>query len=36
MSLATHIELVDAKAEQYCTRCGMQLVQRFTSKEAAV
>jgi archaemetzincin len=36
MSLATHIELVDTKAEQYCTRCGMQLVQRFTSKEATV
>jgi archaemetzincin len=33
MSLATHIELVDAKAEQYCTRCGMQLVQRFASRE---
>ena len=36
MSLATHIELVDAKAEQYCARCGMQLVQRFTSREATV
>jgi archaemetzincin len=36
MSLATHIELVDAKAEQYCTRCGMRLVQRFTLKEATV
>ena len=36
MSLATHIELVDAKAEQYCSRCGMHLVQRFTSKEATV
>jgi archaemetzincin len=33
MSLSTHIELVDAKSEQYCTRCGMQLVQRFTSRE---
>ncbi len=33
MSLATHIELVDAKAEQYCTHCGMQLVQRFASRE---
>jgi len=33
MSLATHIELVDAKAEQYCSRCGMQLVERFTSRE---
>jgi len=29
MSLATHIELVDSKAERYCERCGMQLVQRF-------
>jgi len=36
MSLATHIELVDTKLEQYCTRCGMQLVERFTSKEAMV
>jgi archaemetzincin len=36
MSLATHVELVDAKAERYCTRCGMQLVERFTSKEATV
>lgn len=32
MSLATHIELVDAKAEQYCARCGLRLVQRFTSQ----
>jgi len=31
MSLATHIDLVDAKAEQYCARCGLRLVQRFTS-----
>jgi archaemetzincin len=30
MSLATHIELVDAKAEQYCARCGLQLVERFS------
>ncbi|HEV3512686.1 MAG TPA: archaemetzincin [Candidatus Sulfotelmatobacter sp.] len=29
MSLATHIELVDAKQEQYCARCGLQLVERF-------
>jgi archaemetzincin len=35
MSLATHIELVDAKAEQYCARCGVQLVQRF-SREGGV
>ena len=33
MSLATHIELVDAKAEQYCARCGLQLVHRFASLE---
>jgi archaemetzincin len=32
MSLATHIELVDAKAEQYCSRCGLQLVQRFSQE----
>ena len=31
MSLSTHIELVDAKAEQYCSRCGLQLVEKFTS-----
>ena len=31
MSLATHIELVDGKEEQYCVRCGMCLVQRFAS-----
>jgi archaemetzincin len=30
MSLATHIQLVDSKAERYCERCGMQLVQRFS------
>ena len=35
MSLATHIELVDSKDEQYCTRCGLQLVQRF-SREGGV
>jgi predicted Zn-dependent protease len=29
MSLATHIELVDGKEEQYCVRCGMHLVQRL-------
>jgi archaemetzincin len=31
MSLATHIELVDAKSEEYCSRCGLQLAQRFTA-----
>ncbi|HEV2469211.1 MAG TPA: archaemetzincin [Candidatus Sulfotelmatobacter sp.] len=35
MSLATHIQLVDAKAEQYCARCGSQLVERF-SREGGV
>ena len=29
MSLATHIELVDSKAERYCARCGTRLAQRF-------
>ena len=33
MSLATHIELVDAKAEQYCARCGLHLAQRFAREE---
>jgi archaemetzincin len=36
MSLATHIELVDAKTEQYCSRCGHQLVQRFTAPDGGV
>lgn len=31
MSLATQVEFVDAKDEQYCAHCGLQLVQRFTS-----
>ena len=35
MSLATHIALVDAKAEQYCARCGLRLVQRF-SREGGI
>lgn len=29
MSLSTHIQFVDSKAERYCARCGTQLVQRF-------
>jgi archaemetzincin len=33
MSLATHIGLVDNKAERYCARCGMQLVRRFASED---
>jgi len=36
MSLSTHIEFVDAKSEQYCSRCGMQLVERFTSRDGGV
>ena len=36
MSLATHIELVDAKDEQYCVRCGMQLVRRCAALEGEV
>jgi archaemetzincin len=36
MSLATHIGLVDAKEEKYCERCGMHLVERFSSLEAKV
>jgi archaemetzincin len=32
MGLATHIGLVDAKAEQYCARCGLRLVQRFAAQ----
>jgi archaemetzincin len=35
MSLATHIGLVDSKAEQFCARCGLHLVQRF-SREGKV
>lgn len=31
MSLATHIEGVDAKSDRYCARCGLQLVERFAS-----
>ena len=31
MSLATHVDLVDAKVERYCARCGLQLVRRFDS-----
>jgi archaemetzincin len=31
MSLATHIEGVDAKSDRYCARCGLQLVEQFAS-----
>jgi archaemetzincin len=36
MSLATHIGLVDDKAEQYCERCGLRLVGRFAGLEEKV
>ena len=36
MSLTTHIELVDAKSEHYCSRCGLQLTQRFTATDGGV
>jgi len=31
MSLATHIQGVDAKSDRYCARCGLQLVDRVAS-----
>jgi len=31
MSLATHIEGVDAKTGRFCARCGLHLVQQFAS-----
>jgi archaemetzincin len=33
MSLATHIGLVDNKAERYCTHCGGHLVRRFSAPD---
>lgn len=36
MSLSTHIGMVDAKQEQYCARCGVQLAQRFASLDGGV
>jgi len=36
MSLSTHIGMVDAKAEQYCSRCGLQLAQRVASLNGGV
>lgn len=36
MSLSTHIGMVDAKLEQYCARCGLQLAQRFASLDGGV
>jgi archaemetzincin len=34
MSLSTHIELVDAKSEQFCAQCGMILVHKFSTEGA--
>jgi archaemetzincin len=31
MSLATHIDLVDAKRERYCDRCGAHLARRLAA-----
>lgn len=31
MSLANHVEGVDAKTNRFCDRCGQQLVEGFTS-----
>jgi archaemetzincin len=36
MSLSTHIGMVDAKFERYCSRCGSQLAQRFASLDGGV
>lgn len=36
MSLATHIELVDGKSEEFCSRCGSQLVERFAPVNGGV
>jgi archaemetzincin len=36
MSLATHIGLVDAKAEEFCAHCGSHLVERFASLNGGV
>lgn len=36
MSLSTHIDLVDAKSERYCARCGAHLARRLAAWEQAV
>jgi archaemetzincin len=33
MTLATHIQLVDAKMAGYCAQCGAHLAGRFTARE---
>ena len=34
MSLATHVELVDAKSDEYCAHVASQLVQQIRLKGA--
>lgn len=36
MSLSTHIAMVDTKSEQYCSRCGLQIAERFASLDGGV
>jgi archaemetzincin len=36
MSVATHVEFVDAKSERYCANCGELLVEKFTSRDGGV
>ncbi len=36
MSLSTHIAMVDAKTEAYCTHCGMQVVEKFSVNTGGV
>lgn len=36
MSLSTHIGMVDTKAEEYCSRCGVQIAERFASLDGGV
>jgi archaemetzincin len=36
MSLSTHIGMVDAKSELYCSRCGLQIAERFGSPDGGV
>jgi len=36
MSLSTHIGMVDTKSEQYCSRCSLQIAERFASQDGGV
>lgn len=36
MSLSTHIGMVDAKSQQYCSRCGLQIAERFAFVDGGV